>query len=82
MVAEHKFLRFLLPSSWFEAVRRGTKEWLAECPEGHVWDFWDGGWIRYKAAGKPRRMLRCPQCERARWHTMRRKTPQEKLDLP
>jgi len=82
MAAEHKFLRWLLPASWFEAIKRGTKDWLAECPDGHVWDYWDGGGVRHKGAGEPRKYLPCRECRRTRWQKIRRKTAQEKLDLP
>jgi len=82
MADEHKALRWLLPKSWFEAVKRGTKEWLAECPDGHVQDIWDAGGIRYKAAGEPRTTMRCLECGRVRWHKLRKKSPQEKIDVP
>ncbi len=36
MAAEHTFLRWVLPASWFDAVKRGTKQGLAECPDGHL----------------------------------------------
>lgn len=43
MAAEHGFLRAILPASWFEAVRAGTRQWLIECPCGHKRDLWDAG---------------------------------------
>lgn len=81
MVSEHRFLKFILPEKAFAAVREGTREWLIECPCGHTRDLWDMGGVRYKAAGEPRRYLKCPKCGRARWHTIRQKTDAEKREL-
>lgn len=80
--AEHRFLRAVLPARAFEAVRAGTKEWLAECPCGHKRDIWDSGGIRYKAAGEPLRLGRCPMCGRSTMHRIRKKTEAEKLEIP
>ena len=39
MVAEHRFLKGLLPAEAFKAVKAGTKKrWLAECLCGHKCD--------------------------------------------
>ena len=81
MPAEHRFLRSILPAAWFEAIKAGTKEWLAECPCGHKRDFWDVGGVRYKAAGEPRQYLKCPKCEKGRWHKIRKKTDEEMHQL-
>jgi hypothetical protein len=82
MVAEHRFLRFILPARAFAAVRTGTKQWLMECTCGHKRDLWDLGGVRYMAAGEPRRLLRCPACGKATMHRVRRKTDAERTELP
>lgn len=82
MPAEHRFLKFILPSRAFDAVRAGTKLWLMECPCGHKLDVWDIGGVRYKAAGEPRRLLRCPACDKLTWHKTRKKTELEKQQIP
>jgi len=41
MPAEHKFLKFILPATVFEAIKAGTKKWLLECPCGEKRDLWD-----------------------------------------
>ena len=82
MPAEHRFLRFILPTRAFNTVRAGTKLWLIECPCGHKRDLWDLGGVRYKAAGEPRQLVRCPECDRNRWHKTRKKTELEKQQIP
>jgi hypothetical protein len=82
MPAEHRFLRFILPAKAFAAVRAGTKQWLAECPCGHKRDFWDSGGVRYKAAGEPRQLRRCPACGKSTMHKIRKKTEAEKHVIP
>ena len=80
--AEHRFLKFILPARAFAAVKAGTKAWLAECACGHKRDVWDSGGVRYKAAGEPRQLARCPACGKATMHKIRRKTEVERQQLP
>lgn len=82
MSISQRILRFILPRRAFEAVRAGTKLWLAECPDGHRRDVWDLGGVRYKAAGEPRTLAFCPDCGRNRWLRIRRKTETEKREFP
>lgn len=81
MPSEHKFLKLILPQSLFEALKAETKQWLLQCPCGHKRDLWDAGGIRYKAAGEPRRYLKCPKCGQRTWHKVRKKTDVEKQQL-
>jgi DNA-directed RNA polymerase subunit RPC12/RpoP len=80
--AEHGFLKLILPAQAFAAVKAGTKAWLMECPCGHKQDLWDAGGVRYKAAGEPRRLGRCPACGKRTMQTIRKKIPAEMRDLP
>jgi len=82
MPAEHRFLKFILPARAFAAVRTGNKEWLDECPYGHRRDVWDSGWVRYKAAGEPKRLRYCPACGKSTMHKIRKKTEAEKREIP
>jgi hypothetical protein len=79
---EHRLLKFILPARAFEAVRVGTKLWLLECSCGHKQDYWDAGGVRYKAAGQPKRLTRCPACGRLGMHRVRKKTEAEKREIP
>ncbi len=78
MAADHRFLKFILPTKWFEAVEASTKDCLIECPCGYKRDVWSEGGTRYKAFGNPRHKCMCPACEKSTWHTVRKKTDEEK----
>jgi hypothetical protein len=82
MLAEHPFLKSVLPVKAFAAVRAGTKEWLAECPCGHKQDVWNSGGVRYKALGEPRQLGYCPSCGNCTMHKIRKKTEAEKREIP
>lgn len=83
MPEKHRFLKFILPEKWFEAVKAGTKQWLIECRScGHKRDIWDEGGIRYKAAGEPVSLGVCPICNKKTWHKARKKNEEEKQLLP
>jgi hypothetical protein len=72
----------MLPTRAFAAVRAGTKLWLVECPCGHKQDVWDAGGVRYKAAGEPKQLARCPACGKVTMHKIRKKTEEEKQMIP
>lgn len=61
-------LRFMPPRMRADAETESRK-WVAACPrcqrENSVWDV---GGIRYKAAGRPTMMARCPDCGKAGPH--------------
>lgn len=81
-VAEHRFLRFILPAGVFDAVKADSKRWLAECQCGHKQDYWDAGGVRYKGAGEPRRLCYCPVCQKGTMQKIRRKTASEEQEIP
>ncbi len=81
MASEHRFLGFILPKKWFEAVKAGTRQWLIECPCGFKRDLWDVGGVRYKAVGEPRSYSACAECGKGTWHKIRRKSDEEKKQL-
>lgn len=55
-MADHRLLRFILTERAFATIRRGTKQWLAECPCGHKRDLWDGcRSCALQGDGKPQR---------------------------
>ncbi len=79
MAAEHRLLKFILPAKAFDAVRSGTKQWIAECPCGNKQDFWDAGGVRYgaKSAGCAK-LVRCPACGKSTMHSIRKKREDER----
>lgn len=54
----------ILPDSVMEQVERESRSWYFRCSCGHEFDIWSIGGVRYKAAGNPRRLVTCPECER------------------
>lgn len=63
-----RLFQWLLPRSWSESMEAESRQWLAECPCGQARSIWELGGIRWKAAGQPRKLLRCPQCSQLTWH--------------
>lgn len=81
MSSKHRFLKFILPEKWFNAIRADTKKWLMECRCVHKRDVWDSGGIRYKASGERSELARCPACGKMTMHKMRKKTDAEMEEI-
>lgn len=59
----------VMPATAFASLRAESEAWITTCPHcGHERSIWDHGGIRWKAAGKPIRRLRCATCGKAGWH--------------
>jgi DNA-directed RNA polymerase subunit RPC12/RpoP len=70
-----RLLTWLAGPEGAAAMEAHSRAWVAECPAcGHRRSIWELGGIRYKAAGRPRIGLRCPQCGKWGWHRLS-KTP-------
>ncbi len=68
-----RFLLAVLPSSLGKAMEKQSRLWTMRCPDcGAETSVWDAGGIRYLAAGRPRRLFRCPKCG-PRWHVVYKK---------
>ena len=80
MAAEHKFLKFILPNSLFEAAKASTKRWLLECPCGHKRDLWDAGGVRGNGTEQVT-YCKCPECGKRTWQKKRKKTELEKQEI-
>ena len=62
MLLRTLILRFLPPARRAEA-EADSRAWKDTCPScGLKTSVWDLGGLRYKAAGRPRRGLRCRAC--------------------
>ena len=80
--AKHPFLHRVLPTRAYRAIERGTREWLIECGQcAHKRDLWEAGGVRHKGAGEPRKWNHCQQCQQWSWNVIRKKSPQERLEL-
>ena len=58
----------VVPADVRASMERDSRAWKLTCPCGHTRSIWDIGGIRWKAAGEPRKLLRCPACGKLRWH--------------
>ncbi|MEM7146318.1 MAG: hypothetical protein AAF591_14370 [Verrucomicrobiota bacterium] len=67
-----RFLKFILPASAFEALRRDSRQWEMKCDCGYAASLWESGAIRYKATGNPRRWMLCPGCNAWKWLRIQR----------
>lgn len=58
----------VVPAGVAASMERDSRAWKLTCPCGHTRSIWELGGIRWKAAGEPRKLLRCPACGHFRWH--------------
>jgi hypothetical protein len=73
--ARHHILHWLLPAKIYKALEKGTRKWLQECRHcGYKQDYWEAGNMRYKAYGEPTELQWCENCQKFRFHKVRKKT--------
>ncbi len=70
MSSIQRFFTALLPASWARSMEADSHRWMIRCRCGFERSVWDAGGIRWKAAGRPRRLMLCPQCGEVSWHTV------------
>jgi predicted RNA-binding Zn-ribbon protein involved in translation (DUF1610 family) len=73
----------ILPAKLAADMQAASQRWMFVCPNcGFERSYWEVGGIRWKAAGNPRNLLRCPNCGRNTWHiTDYKATPDAPLPL-
>lgn len=79
MSAIQKFFLAVFPAKWAQSMEAESRAWMLKCPVsscGHERSFWEIGGIRWKAAGNPKKFLKCPKCGQHGWHTVSFKSPQ------
>ncbi|UCC63499.1 MAG: hypothetical protein JSV36_00075 [Anaerolineae bacterium] len=68
-----ELLQAILPQRVVGEMEAESRSWMLRCGAcGLERSVWDTGGVRWKAAGRPSRLVRCPQCARVTWHTMYR----------
>ena len=68
-----ELLRAIVPRRWMDEMEAESRSWMLRCNTcGLERSVWETGGVRWKAAGRPSRWMRCPQCGRATWHTLHR----------
>ena len=71
MSLSQKLLQAILPRRLAEEIEAESRSWMLRCDAcGLERSVWDVGGVRWKASGRPRRWMRCPQCARATWHML------------
>jgi hypothetical protein len=56
-----------LPASLAASIEADSRRWGFDCPACDARSsIWEIGGVRWKAAGEPRRLLRCPRCHARR----------------
>jgi hypothetical protein len=67
-----KLLLAVLPGASAKSMEAESREWIYTCPCGHTCSVWDLGGVRWKAAGTPGRVMKCPRCGKITWQTLSR----------
>ena len=74
MTAIQKLMMRLLPAKWAASMEEESRSWMASCPGcGSEKSVWELGGIRWKAAGSPSMLLRCPACGKTALHKITRR---------
>jgi hypothetical protein len=70
-----RVLLFCLPKAWHPSIIADSQAWKVICPCGGMRSIWEIGGIRWKAAGNPRKLMRCPKCGHLTWHRTEKRAP-------
>ena len=70
MSALHKLFTSVIPNRLAESMEAESRAGTLRCPCGCERSWWEAGGIRWRVAGHPRRLLRCPKCNQNTWHTI------------
>ena len=65
----------IVPEKWARSMEEESRLWMIRCSCGYERSIWDAGGIRWKAAGNPRRYLRCQRCGQRSWHQIVKRDP-------
>jgi hypothetical protein len=56
-----------------EEMEAESRSWMVRCNACELErSVWETGGVRWKASGRKLRLMRCPRCDRVRWHTLLR----------
>jgi hypothetical protein len=73
-----RFFTAIFPASWARSMEEDSRRWMMRCRCGFEKSIWDMGGIRWKARGTSRNYMRCVACGERSWHTLYRKSPDER----
>jgi len=58
----------------FEDMKKESSSWKVQCPNcKYERSVWEMGGIRWKAAGNPKVLRICPNCDQQGWHLVYQK---------
>lgn len=64
-------------------IEAESRAWMMKCPDcGHEISVWEAGGIRFGAAGKPKRLMKCGKCGKRTWHQVYKKTEGQQESKP
>jgi hypothetical protein len=73
MNGARRWLLGLLPQKWADSMEAESRTWMMRCPNcEHEVSVWDAGGVRWKAAGRSKRLLRCQACGQVDMHLVYR----------
>ena len=76
-----RMLTTIIPRRWAEDMEAESRSWMLRCKVcGLERSVWEMGGVRWKAAGRPSRLMHCPQCGRVTWHTLYRRQPESQAE--
>jgi hypothetical protein len=59
------FVMRFMPDRMRKAAEAESRQWIGRCRHcGCETSIWDVGGLRYGAAGRPTKLLRCPHCRK------------------
>ena len=69
-----QLLRAIVPRRLAEEIETESRSWMVRCNTCELeCSVWEVGGVRWKAAGRPSRLVHCPRCGRAPRHTLHRR---------
>ena len=55
------FFKKIFPVSWSDSMEKESREWMVRCRScNYELSVWERGGIRWKAAGRPVTVVKCP----------------------
>jgi hypothetical protein len=76
-----KLLMALVPRRWADEMEAESRSWMLRCNVcGLERSVWEMGGVRWKAAGRSSRLMRCPRCGRTTWHTLDRRQAESQAE--
>jgi hypothetical protein len=77
MSFRQRLLRAIVPRRWANQMEAESRTWIVRCKVCSLErSVWETGGVRWKAAGRPTRIMPCPRCGRLTWHSVYRRQPE------